>query len=191
MAPQKRGGAQPLRAAGPGLLAEVDEHHAAIDAAVRVGGVRELLLAEPDGDEVLRGHRERGGQRVAHRGRPLLAELQVVLARAGGIGVADDGTILGLDNDYQTLKRQDQDGFEQAIMSSVSTNLGADLCQFVQVLFHVIHGKDICRLIIHQAPRPVFLKQGNGPKFFLRTGGGTRDLNIQEATEFIATRWNK
>ncbi len=107
------------------------------------------------------------------------------------IGVADDGTVLGLQNDYQSLKRQDQDGFEQAIMAAVSTNLGADLCQYVQVLFHVIGGKDICRLIVHQSPRPVFLKQGNGPKFFLRTGGGTRDLNIQEATEFIATRFHK
>ncbi len=106
------------------------------------------------------------------------------------IGVADDGEILGLENDYNSLNRKDQDGFEQAIMTAISRRLGADLCQFVQVLFHVIDGKDVCRLIIQLSPHPVFLKQGENPRFYLRTGGGTRDLNIQEATEYIATRWH-
>lgn len=115
-------------------------------------------------------------------------------SRHGGtllIGVADDGEILGLQNDYNSLNRKDQDGFEQAIMTAISKNLGADLCQFVQVLFHVIDDKDVCRVIIQQAPHPVFAKQGSNPKFYLRTGGGTRDLNIQEATEYIVSRWPK
>ncbi len=107
------------------------------------------------------------------------------------IGVADNGEILGLEKDYQSLKRQDQDGFEQAIITAISVNLGADLCQYVKVLFHVINGKHVCRLIILASPRPVFFNQGKTPKFYLRTGGGTRDLNIQEAVEFIAHRWNR
>jgi len=112
--------------------------------------------------------------------------------RQGGtllIGVRDDGKIIGLEQDYQTLKRNDSDGFEQALMTAVSAHLGADVCQHIQVLFHVIDGKHVCRLIVTPAHRPVFYVQKNDPKFFLRTGGGTRDLNIQEATEFIATRW--
>ncbi len=105
------------------------------------------------------------------------------------IGVADDGQILGLRQDYQALKRADQDGFEQAIVTAISTQLGADLCRFVKVLFHVIEQRDVCRLIILPAFRPVFLQQGKEPKFYLRTGGGTRDLNIKEAVEFILHRW--
>lgn len=107
------------------------------------------------------------------------------------IGVGDNGKILGLENDYHSLKKQNQDGFEQAIMTAISTQLGGDLCQNVKVLFHVVDHKDVCRLIVLPAPRPVFLKQGSDPRFYLRTGGGTRDLNIQEATEFIAHRWPK
>ncbi|PPD50246.1 MAG: ATP-binding protein [Methylobacter sp.] len=113
-------------------------------------------------------------------------------SRYGGtllIGVADDGTILGLDKDYQSLKKPNQDGFEQAIMTAISTNLGADLCNSVHVLFHVIDHKDICRLIISPAHRPVFLAQNGMPKLFVRTGGATRDLNIQEALEFVPIRW--
>lgn len=105
------------------------------------------------------------------------------------IGVADNGEILGLEKDYQTLKKPGQDGFEQAVMTLISSNLGADLCSFVHVLFHVIDNKEVCRLIISPSGRPVFLDQGNSPKFFVRTGGGTRDLNIKEALDFIRGRW--
>jgi len=105
------------------------------------------------------------------------------------IGVADNGELIGLQNDYQTLKKPNQDGFEQAFMTAISTNLGADLCPFVHVLFHVIDGKDVCRVIVSPANRPVFLTQGNVQKFFVRTGAGTRDLNIQEALDYILGRW--
>ncbi len=105
------------------------------------------------------------------------------------IGVADNGEILGLEKDYQTLKKPDQDGFDQRVMTAISTNLGADLCSFVHVLFHVIDNKEVCRLIVSPANRPVFLTQSNTPKFYVRTGGGTRDLNVQEALSYVAGRW--
>jgi len=105
------------------------------------------------------------------------------------IGVADNGELLGLEKDYQTLKKPDQDGFEQALMAVISTHLGADLCPSVHVLFHVIDDKEICRIIVSPAKRPVFLTQGNNQKFFVRTGGGTRDLTIQEALDYVSGRW--
>ncbi len=105
------------------------------------------------------------------------------------IGVGDDGEILGLENDYQTLKKPNQDGFEQTLMTAISANLCADLCPNVHILFHVVDSKDVCRVIVSPALRPVFLIQGNHPKLFVRTGGGTRDLNIQEALDYAAGRW--
>jgi predicted HTH transcriptional regulator len=105
------------------------------------------------------------------------------------IGVADDGRILGLANDYQSLKKQDRDGFAQAIMTAVASKLGTELCQLTQILFHSMEGKDICRVITAPSLRPVFLKQDVQTKFYLRTGNGTRELNIQEAMEFTAHRW--
>lgn len=107
------------------------------------------------------------------------------------IGVADDGEIIGLEKDYATLKKPNQDGFEQALMTAISANLGADLCQFVHILFHVIDDREVCRLIVSPSTRPVFLEQGNTPKFFVRTGGATRDLNIQEALDYVDGRWKR
>jgi len=107
------------------------------------------------------------------------------------IGVADNGEIIGLEKDFQTLKKPDQDGFEQAVMTAISANLGADLCAFVHVLFHVIDDRHVCRLIVSPANRPVFIDQGNAQKFYVRTGGATRDLNIKEALDFIGGRWKR
>lgn len=107
------------------------------------------------------------------------------------IGVADDGDIIGLENDFQTLKKQNEDGFEQAIMTAIAANFGADLCSHVSILFHVIGNQTICRLIVSPSARPVFVNQGNIPKLYVRTGGATRDLNIQEALEFAPIRWKR
>lgn len=105
------------------------------------------------------------------------------------IGVADDGEVLGLENDYQTLKKPNADGFEQTLMTAISQHLGADVCPNVHILFHVIDQKDVCRVILSPAHRPVFFTQSHTPKLFVRTGGATRDLNVQEALEYASGRW--
>jgi predicted HTH transcriptional regulator len=107
------------------------------------------------------------------------------------IGVADDQLIMGLKKDYQTLKKPDQDGFEQAIITSISTNFGAHLCRNIHILFHSINNEDICRLIVTKSKKPVYLKHEGKLKLFVRTGGGTRELDIQESVEYIATHWAK
>ncbi|MCK4699775.1 MAG: ATP-binding protein [Bacteroidales bacterium] len=107
------------------------------------------------------------------------------------IGIADDGKIVGLEKDYQNLKKPDRDGFEQSIFTAISTNLGTDLSNYVHVIFHTMDSNDICRLIIMPAPRPVFIKQEGNPKLYIRAGVSTRELNIEEATKFINNRWQK
>jgi hypothetical protein len=107
------------------------------------------------------------------------------------IGVDDSGQVLGLENDYQTLKRKDRDGFQQALMGAISARLGTDVCALVQVVFHSMEGRDVCRLITSSASRPVYMMQENETRFYLRTGPGTRELNIQEAIEYISNRWSK
>lgn len=107
------------------------------------------------------------------------------------IGVSDDGNIIGLENDYKTLKKQDRDGFEQALMTAVATKLGADACPFVQIVFHTLEGKELCRVIVSPTRRPVYLKEGELPKLYVRTGALTRELNVQEAVNYTSERWPK
>lgn len=107
------------------------------------------------------------------------------------IGVSDSGEIKGLENDYGALKKKDRDGLTQAIMTAVSRRMGTDTCQYLEILFHTIDGKEVCRIIIHPSHRPVYIKEGNDTRFYLRTGVSTRWLNVQEAVEFISDKWGK
>ncbi len=107
------------------------------------------------------------------------------------IGVADDGSVLGLQSDYQTLKKPDRDGFEQALMTAVATKLGADACRNVQVVFHTVQAQDVCRVIVTPSHRPVYVRDGENPKLYVRTGVSTRELNVQEAIDYTSARWQK
>lgn len=105
------------------------------------------------------------------------------------IGVSDDGQVLGLDQDYMTLKKRDRDGFEQAVMIAVSTKMGAQFTTLLQIVFHVIEEKEICQIIVGASPRPVYFKQGKEQTFYLRAGTSTRVLNVQEAVDYINNRY--
>jgi hypothetical protein len=107
------------------------------------------------------------------------------------IGVADDGSIVGLDHDYKTLKKPDRDGFEQALMTAVATKLGGDACRAVQTVFHSLADKEVCRVIVAPMRRPVYVKDGDAPRLYVRTGVSTRELNVQEAVNYTSERWPK
>ena len=107
------------------------------------------------------------------------------------IGVADDGGIVGVEHDYPTLKKPDRDGFEQTLMTAIATKLGADACRNVQIVFHSLENKDVCRVMVAPTRRPVYLKEGDSPRLYVRTGVSTRELNVQEAVNYTAERWPK
>ncbi|RDE18852.1 ATP-binding protein [Motiliproteus coralliicola] len=105
------------------------------------------------------------------------------------IGVDDDANVLGLEKDFDTLRRKDADGFEQFVMTAITNQLGTEMCQYCNVIFHNIRGETVCRLVIGPSPKPVYLKKSGNTKFYLRSGGGTRELNIQEVMEYAQNRW--
>ncbi|NOX08767.1 MAG: ATP-binding protein [Gammaproteobacteria bacterium] len=107
------------------------------------------------------------------------------------IGVDDEGQSLGLEKDYNSLRKKNSDGYEQFIIGLISSYMATDLCQNISVIFQMVNSNEICRIIISPSQRPAFCQNGNDTHFFLRTGGGTRELNVKEATEYIATKWPK
>ena len=106
------------------------------------------------------------------------------------IGLDDEGKALGLEQDYNTLKKKNHDGYEQLIIGLISSYIATDQCHNISVVFHHIEDQEICRVIIFPSQRPVFCLYGKSAQFFLRTGGGTRELNVKEATEYIADHWH-
>ncbi len=106
------------------------------------------------------------------------------------IGVADDGVILGLEKDYQTLRHKNRDGFERLVTDIVRKTLGGDLCSQVHFSFVAIDGKDVCMVIVEPAPRAVYLEINGQSVFFVRSGNSTRQLDVRETVEFVQNRWH-
>ncbi|MBM3155114.1 MAG: response regulator [Chloroflexi bacterium] len=129
-------------------------------------------------------------------------DLQEVIAAAiagmlnsrGGIlliGVADDGTVLGIEKDLQTLRRPNTDGFRLALADIVKTHLGIEYMTCIHPRFEHIDAKSICVVVIESSPRPVFIVTGGVHKFWVRMGNSTRSLDVKATMNYIQANWGK
>lgn len=115
-----------------------------------------------------------------------------MLNHAGGsllIGVTDMGEICGLERDLATLKDRNRDGFERFVTGLVRSRLGGEICPLIHVTFHALAGRDICRVIVEPADRPVHFRDGSTARFLLRTGNSTRELDAREVLEHASLRF--
>ena len=106
------------------------------------------------------------------------------------IGIADDGTVTGIMNDYKTLgQKQNRDGFENHLISLICDACGKECATLVNITFHDHKGNDICQVTIRPSPDPVFVKDEKGEHLFVRTGNSTRLLTTKEALRYSRLRW--
>src|SRR6185436_5054288 len=60
----------------------------------------------------------------------------------------------------------------------------------IRIDFHDIDGKDVCRVSVKPAPRPVYAPSGTGEEhLFIRAGNSTRQLSPRETVEYRKMRW--
>lgn len=113
-------------------------------------------------------------------------------SREGGtllIGVDNDGTIVGLENDYRVAnpQKQNRDGYELYLMQHLHNFLSGSWHLYYTLSFVSIQGKDICRLEVKPAPEAVYTR--NGGEFYVREGTMTRKLSPQETMDYRQKRW--
>jgi hypothetical protein len=103
------------------------------------------------------------------------------------IGVADDGSILGLDKDYKMFgKKNSRDAFENFLTTLLLNNLGKDSSALFSITFHVLEGKDVVKVAVKPSPKPVYDKDGH---LYIRAGNSTRQLNARETVDYCKLRW--
>jgi hypothetical protein len=111
------------------------------------------------------------------------------------IGVADSGEILGLQDDYNTLKEANKDHFELHLRNIVNNAYGKDFATtHMKVNFPIIEESEICEIDIKAGTKPLFLEVSdkNGQKhkkFFVRSGNSSQDLDIAETAEYVKRRF--
>lgn len=104
------------------------------------------------------------------------------------IGVDDKGEAIGLENDYNTLKKKNSDGYELFLINLISDYLGRDICSNIGFAFIKVRDKKICAISVSPAQKPVFIEKLD-QVFYVRTGNSTQKLNTKEALDFIKKRF--
>ena len=111
------------------------------------------------------------------------------------IGVADNGEVIGLQDDYNTLKKANKDHFELHLRNLINNAFGKDFAATnVSINFPIIDENEICEIDIKAGTKPLFLEvvDKNGQKqkkFYVRSGNSSQDLAIDEVTSYAKTRF--
>ena len=107
------------------------------------------------------------------------------------IGVSDAGEISGIEIDYKTLgKKQDQDGFALWLNQLLDNLLGPTAASGVRLSFETHPGGTVCRVDVAPSSGPTFVRGGKGEAdLYVRLNNATRLLNTAEALEYVRTRW--
>ncbi len=109
------------------------------------------------------------------------------------IGVADDGTVYGLEADYKTFskrgQRGDRDLFGQHLQNLIADRLGDAAASLVTWEFHTIVGDDVCRVSVEPADYPVYEGTGDDDRtFWWRYPTGTKAVTSEQDQQRIIHR---
>jgi hypothetical protein len=124
--------------------------------------------------------------------KAVVKELAGFLNTYGGtvlIGVSDNGEILGIQLDIDTLTRASTDGWELALRTAITTHLGAAVGPHIQVQFVPIEAQVVACVSCDPHPKPVFLDDGVKRDFYVRDGNRTQPLDVRSTHEWIDEHW--
>ena len=106
------------------------------------------------------------------------------------IGVMDDGSVVGLAKDFESLgSKGNRDGFELAFRDSVGAMLGEDTNPYIELTFSQVDGQTVAVVSCQAHHKPVFLEERNKSEFFVRAGNTSRPLDVKEASAYIDAHW--
>ncbi len=122
-----------------------------------------------------------------------LKTIAAFLNTAGGdlrIGVADDGSIVGIERD----RLESDDKFMRHLALVVRNGLGDRAGTCIDPKTQIVQGKTVCVVSCQRSPEPVYLKwkgmdavpEGD---FFVRSGPGSVKLPLASAKEYIRARF--
>jgi hypothetical protein len=108
------------------------------------------------------------------------------------VGVRDEGEIVGIDEDFPFLKKQDRDGWELWLTDLITTTLGKVAASELSVGICQIDGHNVARIDVGPAVAPIFAKPAKGEKteiFYARINNSTQELSGTELLSYQKIRW--
>jgi predicted HTH transcriptional regulator len=105
------------------------------------------------------------------------------------IGVDDSQNAIGLEKDFATLSKLNQDGFQLHLSNLLDKYLGRDVMKLWKLDFPIFDGKVICHVKVTGSNKPVFVTHEGKEEFFVRKEGSSQPLNRAEQHEWSKGRW--
>tara|TARA_B110000003_G_scaffold132398_1_gene134418 strand:+ start:674 stop:2941 length:2268 start_codon:yes stop_codon:yes gene_type:complete len=102
------------------------------------------------------------------------------------IGMSDDGTALGLNNDGF----DNEDKMDLHLGNLIKTQLGAPSMLHIKPKFHDFNDERIFIVDCKPSKVPIYLKNGNDEEFYIRAGGSSAKLTPSQMTDYIKQRFN-
>ena len=144
------------------------------------------------------------GRRNLHTGEKdaaiewsVVKTLAAFLNSAGGtllVGVDDAGSIVGIEEDFPLLRKQDADGWQLWLTDAVTSALGKPAAAELEVTISAMEGGTVARIDVRKSPRPVFGTPPKGqqhPTFLVRINNSTQELHGQDAQDYINAHWSE
>ena len=108
------------------------------------------------------------------------------------IGVADDGTVTGIEADYATLSNGNRDSFERFLTQLIADKISGPSPALCRISFHEVDGKDICQIAVAASAKPVFSCPANSREltdFWVRQGNKTEQFHGSELFDYKEDHW--
>ena len=113
------------------------------------------------------------------------------------IGVDDDKNIVGLEKDFQTLKKTDADYYEVHLRNILHKLMGVKyVSKYIRTEFEQVEDeKLVCKIKVISAKEPLYLKYNNKngqaeEKFYVRSGNSSHEIkSIAEINDYINTKF--
>lgn len=118
----------------------------------------------------------------------IVKSISAFLNTEGGflfIGVDDNGTVLGLQNDYSTMSKKNSDGFMLTLTNLINHHLGKNCHQSINISIAGIDQKDVCVVSVKKSDVPVFVGKNGKEEFFIRTSCSSQPMGMKESLEYI------
>lgn len=117
----------------------------------------------------------------------VIKSLAAFLNSAGGsliIGVDDQGRVLGLEVD----QFPNTDKYLQHFTNLFNQHIGMEFSPFIHFGTRPVADQQVFIIACRPSPRPVFVKDKQDERFFIRSGASTRQLKMSQVLDYVEER---
>lgn len=126
----------------------------------------------------------------------VLKTIAAFLNSQGGtllVGVEDDGTIVGIEDDFGTFKaKQNVDTWQLNLKQKIINAFGSDVWAMLDLKLEITEQGTVARIDCPARAQPTWLNNEDnkaGPEFYIRAASSSEPLPANEWSQYIKERW--